>query len=137
MLWVKTFHLLFVIAWMAGVFYLPRILVHCREGLDAGEDVRRLAIMARRLNGFAAVMGLLAFATGLALWWALHGLGAGWLWLKLALVAALAGHQWLTWRYAQHMERAALPSGRFLRIHNEAALLLLLPILALAVFRPF
>ena len=46
MLWIKVIHVLFVMAWMAGVFYLPRILVHAAEGQTAGEDTRRLIIMA-------------------------------------------------------------------------------------------
>ena len=52
MLWIKAFHLLFVIAWLAGIFYLPRIFVHYAEGRSRGEDVRRLIVMARRLFGF-------------------------------------------------------------------------------------
>ena len=47
--YVKVLHLLFVIAWMAGIFYLPRILVHYVEGRNAGEDVRRLKVMGRKL----------------------------------------------------------------------------------------
>ena len=52
MLWIKALHLIAVTAWLAGLFYLPRIFVHYAEGLAAGEDVRRLVIMARRLFGF-------------------------------------------------------------------------------------
>ena len=138
LLWLKTFHLLFVIAWMAGLFYLPRLLVHYREGLDAGEDVRRLAIMARRLNGFATVMGLAALATGAALWLLAYGRWAvPWLNAKLALAALLAGYQWRTAAYTRRMGQARrLPSSLFFRLYNEAALLLLLPLLALAVFKP-
>lgn len=138
LLWLKTFHLLFAIAWMAGLFYLPRILVHYREGLDAGEDVRRLVTMARRLNGFATVMGLLAAATGAALWLLAYGSWAvPWLNAKLALAALLAGYQWRTAGYIRRMGQAGrLPSSLFFRLYNEAALLLLLPLLALAVFKP-
>lgn len=137
MLWFKTFHLLFVIAWMAGLFYLPRILVHYREGLDAGEDVRRLAVMAAKLNRFSAMMGLLAFGFGAVLW-LYYGLSGPWLYLKLLFVAGLAAYQALTWQYAKRMARAqALPSSRFFRFYNEAALLLLIPILLLAVFKPY
>jgi putative membrane protein len=48
MLWLKTFHILFMMSWMAGIFYLPRIFVHFVEGQKAGEDVARLAIMAQK-----------------------------------------------------------------------------------------
>ena len=58
-LWVKLFHILFVIAWMAGAFYSPRILVHYIEGRDLGEDIRRLVIMGERLSKFSALMALI------------------------------------------------------------------------------
>ena len=54
MLWVKTFHILFVMAWMAGLFYLPRILVHYVEGKQAKEDVQRLIIMGQKLFRFSS-----------------------------------------------------------------------------------
>ena len=72
MLWIKVIHVLFVIAWMAGVFYLPRILVHAVEGKAAGEDTRRLVIMAEKLVRFSTVMMVLALIPGtnplVALW---------------------------------------------------------------------
>ena len=52
MLWIKALHLFAVIAWLAGLFYLPRIFVHYAEGRAQGEDVRRLVVMARRLFVF-------------------------------------------------------------------------------------
>ena len=65
MLWLKTFHILFVMSWMAGIFYLPRIFVHFVEGKQAGQQVDRLAIMARKLYGFMTIMMVVAVATGL------------------------------------------------------------------------
>ena len=65
MLWLKTFHILFVMAWVAGLFYLPRILVHFVEAEAAGEDNRRLVIMAEKLFGFSIMMAIIAMATGL------------------------------------------------------------------------
>ena len=66
MLWVKTIHILFVMSWMAGIVYLPRIFVHFVEGQAAGEQVDRLAIMARKLYGFTTVMMVLAIVSGFA-----------------------------------------------------------------------
>ena len=57
MLWIKALHLFAVIAWLAGLFYLPRIFVHYAEGAIAGEDVRRLVVMARRLFKTLQVRG--------------------------------------------------------------------------------
>jgi len=140
MLWLKTFHLLFVIAWLAGVFYLPRIFVHYVEGRAASEDVRRLVTMAGRLYGFMTVMAALALTLGLLLWksFADAYLGAGWLRMKLLLVAALVGYHFYCRLLLGRMRRGeALPGGIALRILNEGALLIVVPILILAVVKPF
>jgi len=138
MLWVKTFHILFVIAWMAGLFYLPRIMVHYVEGKAAGEDVRRLVTMAGKLFRFSLVMGALAIAFGLWLWlgwW----LGAGaWLHAKLALVLPLMGYQGQCWIYLRSMQADDLiRTSLFFRMFNEGALLIVVPILILVVVKPF
>lgn len=137
MLWFKTFHLLFVMAWMAGVFYLPRILVHYVEGRDAGEDTRRLVIMASRLFRFSLVMAVLALAPGIVLW-LYYGITGGWLHAKLSLVLLLLGYQAMTFRYIRLMDSGQpLPTSLFFRFFNEAALLLVVPILILVVVKPF
>ena len=90
-LWAKTFHLLFVVAWMAAVFYLPRILVNLEQAKGQPEVVARLTGMGRRLYRFGHMMFGLAVAFGLALW--LHfGMGGGWLQAKLLLVALMLAH---------------------------------------------
>jgi putative membrane protein len=140
MLWLKCFHLLFVISWLAGVFYLPRIFVHYVEGRAAGEDVRRLVTMAGRLHGFMTVMALLALSLGSLLWmsYADAYLGAGWLRTKMLFVAALAGyHLYCRSLLARMRTGADLPGGLALRILNESALLIVVPILILAVVKPF
>ena len=137
MLWFKVFHILFVIAWMAGIFYLPRILVHHAEGLEAGEDVRRLATMAEKLHRFAAVMGVLAALTGAVLW--LHyGIFGNWLIAKLFLVGLLVVYQLQTRRYLSLMQGGGRTRrGLFFRIYNEFALLIVVPVLVLVIMKPF
>ena len=137
MLWVKTMHILFVIAWVAGLFYLPRILVHFVEAEAAGEDSRRLIIMAEKLFRFSIVMAMIAIATGLGLW--LHyGIAGDWLNAKLPFVALLIGYQLQTYSYITDMKLSQLEgTSLFFRIFNEGALLLVLPILILAVIKPF
>ena len=77
-IWIKTFHIVFVIAWMAAVFYLPRILVNIAEAGEQPAVRARLVLMGRRLYRFGHVMFGLAVALGLVLW--LHfGIGGGWL----------------------------------------------------------
>ena len=130
-------HILFVIAWVAGLFYLPRILVHFVEAEAAGEDYRRLIIMAEKLFWFSIVMAMIAIATGLGLW--LHyGIAGDWLNAKLPFVALLIGYQLQTYSYITDMKLSQLEgTSLFFRIFNEGALLLVLPILIFAVIKPF
>jgi putative membrane protein len=137
MLWIKALHLIAVIAWLAGLFYLPRIFVHYAEGRAAGEDVRRLVVMARRLFAFMSVMAVFALLFGLWLWLGFHD-GGRWLMLKLLFVIGLvAYHVACRVLLLRLQHSAALPSGLALRLFNEAALLLVVPIILLAVVKPF
>lgn len=138
MLWVKTFHILFVIAWLAGLFYLPRIMVHYVEGKTAGEDVRRLVVMAAKLFRFSLIMGTLAIALGLWLWFG-WWIGAGaWLHAKLALVLLLIGYQGQCWHYLRQMQADQLiRTSLYFRVFNEGALLIVVPILILVEIKPF
>lgn len=135
--WVKVAHLLFVMAWMAGVFYLPRILVHYVEGKQAGEDVSRLVIMARKLLRFSTVMAVLAIIPGLVLWM-YYGIYGQWLWAKLVFVVALIGYQHMSFRYVRKMEAdEIIETSLFFRLYNESALLLVIPILIFVTVKPF
>ena len=137
MLWVKTAHLLFVMAWMAGLFYLPRLIVHYVEGKAAGEDTRRLVIMAHKLVLFAAIMGLLASFFGIWLWLG-YGLSGHWLNAKLAFVLLLIGYHIQCYRYTKQLERDQIVhNSLFFRIFNESALPIVVPILILVVVKPF
>lgn len=138
MLWVKMLHILFVMSWMAGIFYLPRIFVHFVEGQQAGEDVRRLVIMARKLYKFMTIMMVIALATGFWLWLG-FGFSGGWLHAKLTLVALLlAYHFWAGARVKQMETEGKLDhTGVFYRWMNEIPLLLLVGILVMVVVKPF
>ena len=137
MLVLKSFHILFVMAWMAGLFYMPRIMVHYVEGREADEDVRRLVTMLRKLFGFSSMMAVIAIGTGIALWlvWGFSGL---WLWSKLALVGVLAVYHHVCMLFMKRMQRgAALPSGFAFRLFNEGALIIVVPIILLVEIKPF
>ncbi len=137
MLWIKALHLLFVIAWLAGLFYLPRIFVHFAEGQVRGEDVRRLVIMARRLYGFMTIMAALGLGFGLVLWLGFGDTGR-WLMFKLVFVLGLIGYHLACRALCARMARGApRPGSRALRLFNEAALVLVVPIILLAVVKPF
>jgi protoporphyrinogen IX oxidase len=135
--YVKALHLLAVISWMAGVFYLPRIFVHHVEGQRAGEDVRRLAVMARKLYHFTSMMAVFALASGLWLWLG-FGFAGGWLHAKLGMVVLLiAYHISMRVLLKRLLRGEALPSSTTLRWYNELPLVILIAILYLVVVKPF
>ncbi|MEI7037224.1 CopD family protein [Fulvimonas yonginensis] len=146
-LWIKTFHLLFVMAWMATVFYLPRILVNLAEAGGDAAVRARLLLMGRRLYRFGHNMFGLAFVFGLALWqgWrlfpnALPNVVAGMHWIdaKLGLVAVLLAYFIGVGRMLKgHEEGRALPSAKALRWLNELPVLLLLGVIFLVLAKPF
>jgi len=137
MLYLKVFHLLAIISWMAGVFYLPRIFVHYVEGRSAGEDVRRLKIMARKLYHFTSMMAVFALGTGLALWFC-FGFSGGWLKAKLGMVGLLILYHVSMRIFMKRLQvDGQLPGSTALRWYNELPLLILLPILYFVVLKPF
>ena len=137
LLWVKTAHILFVIAWVAGLFYLPRILVHYVEGKNAGEDTRRLVIMAEKLFKFSCLMAVLAIIPGMILWLG-YDITGDWLMIKLALVVLLLGYQVQCFRFLRQMRRdEIIQSSIFFRFFNESALIIVIPILIMVVVKPF
>lgn len=137
MLWLKAVHILFVMSWMAGIFYLPRIFVHFVEGKEAGEDVSRLVIMARKLYGFMSIMMLIALISGLWLWLA-YGFVGAWLHVKLLFVALMmVYHFWCQLRVKEMQQGHLNHSGVFYRWMNELPLILLCVILVMVVVKPF
>lgn len=141
-LWFKTFHILFVMSWMAGIFYLPRIFVHFVEGKKAGQNVDRLAIMGRKLYTFMTLMMMIAITLGVWLWlglWPLQfGMTGVWLHVKLLLVVfLLVYHLWCRTKVGQ-MEAGHLEhSGKYYRWLNELPLFITIGILIMVVIKPF
>ena len=136
-LWTKSAHLLFVMAWVAAAFYLPRILINIAEAGDEPAVRARLVLMGRRLYRFGHVMFGFAVLLGLALW--LHfGVAGGWLHAKLALVALLLAHFVVAGRWLKGVDKGrALPSAKALRIFNEVPVFLLLAVIWLVLAKPF
>ena len=138
MLWVKVFHIFFVVSWFAGLFYLPRIFVNlAMVPGESGAERERLLLMARKLYKFVTPIGILAIAFGLWLWFG-WGFVGDWLHVKTALVAGLAGYHLYCGRLL-----ADFAAGRNRREHvwfrffNEVPVLVLLAVLVLAVVKPF
>lgn len=136
-LWIKTFHLVFVIAWMAAVFYLPRVLVNVAEAGDVPAVRERLVLMGRRLYRFGHIVFGIAVVLG---GWLSFGYGVvgGWLHAKLALVAVILGIYIVSGRWLKNAAAGrALPSGRALRWFNEIPVLLLVAVVWLVLAKPF
>ena len=138
----KTAHLVFVIAWMATVFYLPRILVNIAEAGDGqtpeAKAVRaRLTLMGRRLYGFGHTMFGIAVVLGTVLW-LYFGIGGGWMHAKLALVALLLAYFIVAGRWLKGVDAGRpLRSPKALRWFNELPVLVLFAIVYLVLAKPF
>ena len=136
-LWIKTFHLVFVIAWMAVLFYLPRILVILSEAWDEPAVRTRLLLMGRRLARFGHVMFGIMLLLGAWMWLG-YGIQGGWLHAKLALVALLFAYGIVIGRMLKNaVAGKPLPSPKNLRWLNELPLLALIPIIWLVLAKPF
>jgi putative membrane protein len=134
---IKSLHIVFVIAWMATVFYLPRILVNIVEAGNEPAVKARLELMGRRLYKFGHNMFGMAVLFGLVLWFYFHIYGA-WLHAKLALVAVmLAYYIWSGRLLKRSIAGGSLPPSKTLRIYNELPVLVLLGIVYLVVGKPF
>ncbi len=142
MLWLKAFHIIFVVTWFAGLFYLPRLLVHHAEAQEP-TVWERLKIMERKLLVMTHIGGGLAVLFGLATLMAYAHAAPGyfqqgWLHAKLGLVLLLIGyHGWLARLVGRFARDANRHSSRWLRIFNEVPGLLLLAIVLLVVLKPF
>jgi protoporphyrinogen IX oxidase len=138
MLWLKAFHIIFVVTWFAGIFYLPRLFVYHAVTTDA-VSLERFAVMERRLFSIMTLGASLAVAFGLSMIVAAPGyLHFGWLHVKLTLVAALIGyHIWCRTLMTALQAGRNTHSQRWYRLFNEVPALLLIAIVILAVVKPF
>jgi putative membrane protein len=138
MAWVKSFHIIFVITWFAGLFYLPRLFVYHALSSDAA-GIERFKVMERKLYyGIMTPSAVLAVALGLWLWLAWFPGAGGWLHAKLALVAALVGyHLWCGRLLAAFGEDRNRHSHVWYRWFNEAPVLALVAVVILVVVKPF
>ena len=139
-LWTKAFHIIFVISWFAGLFYLPRIFVNLAMETET-VATERLLLMARKLYRFMSLLAVPALGLGLWLWLGYgigRGPGNGWLHAKLLVVLLLiAYHAWCGRLLAQFLRGEPGRSHVWFRWFNEAPVLLLLVAVVLVVVKPF
>jgi putative membrane protein len=139
-LWIKTFHIVFIASWFAGLFYLPRIFVNLAQQTDPAVQQVLLG-MARRLYRFTNILAIPAVLLGLWLYVQYgigRGPGSGWMHAKLALVVLALGYHHscgvLLRKFEQGTNRR---SHVFYRWFNEVPVLMLVAVTALVVIKPF
>lgn len=137
MLWIKALHVVFVVTWFAGLFYLPRLFIYDAESGDAAVRAQ-LRIMQKRLLGITHIGGALALAFGIWTLILVPGyLHQSWLHTKLALVLGLvAYHAVLARMVKRFAQDRNTRSSRWLRVFNEVPALFLIAIVLLAVLKP-
>jgi putative membrane protein len=138
MLWIKALHIVFIVSWMSGLFYLPRIFVNLAMETP-GPTTERLLTMARKLYRFTTMLALPAVVFGI--WLVVLQYGAkmpGWLHAKLFFVFLLLGYHHACGALLKKFERGANVRGHvFYRWFNEVPVLMLLAIVILVVVKPF
>ncbi|TJZ77511.1 CopD family protein [Chitiniphilus eburneus] len=140
MLWAKSFHLIFVTCWFAGLFYLPRLFVNHAQVQDEA-TAARLLLMERKLLRFMTALAVLALGFGV-LTWSFYGFyaGPGWYWMhaKLTLVATLVLYHGWCWRlYLGFVRGKAKHNHVWYRWFNEFPVLILFAVVILAIVKPF
>jgi putative membrane protein len=137
--WIKAFHVLAVISWMAGMLYLPRLMVYHAESAVGSIQSETFKIMERRLlKGIINPAMIVTWVLGLYLAWAGFGFKGGWLHGKILLVIMLSGiHGYLVGRVRDFANDRNAKSARFYRIINEVPAVLMVGIVILVVVKPF
>ena len=137
MLWLKALHVVFVVTWFAGLFYLPRLYVYHAVTTDP-PGLARFVVMERRLFFIMSLGAVLAVLFGMSMIVLAPGyLAQGWLRAKLVLVALLVGYHFWCYRLMLSLRAGAAPhSERWYRWFNELPALFLLVIVILAVVKP-
>ena len=137
--WLKALHVVAVIAWMAGLLYLPRLMVYHAEAAPGSALSETFKVMERRLLKAIATPAMIAsWALGLVLLYLGGWLASGWFHAKLLLVLLLSAYHGLAagWMRAFAADRNARPA-RFYRIMNEVPTLLMIGIVVLVIVKPF
>ena len=137
MLWIKSFHIIFMVTWFAGLFYLPRLFVYHAMSEDAPSR-ERFKLMERKLfYGIMTPGAVLTITFGLWLWVG-YGFYGGWLHAKIALVAGLVAYHAYCGKLMVDFKHDRNRHGHvFYRWLNEIPVVLLIAIILLVELQPF
>jgi putative membrane protein len=138
LLWLKAFHVMAMVTWFAGLFYLPRLFVYHADARDP-PGIERFHIMERRLFAIMTVGAVATLVFGIAMLVAFPPyLSMGWLHVKLALVALLIAYHGYCYKLMRDFaQNRNAHTARWYRLFNELPSLFLIGIVALAVVKPF
>ena len=139
--WIKAIHIMAVISWMAGMFYLPRLFVYHAERAEVGSEMdqtfqimeyKLLRLIINPAMTVAWIAGLTMLAMGAFDW------GSVWSWAKIIAVLLMSGfHGWLSKRRKEFAIGANTRSGRVYRLANEVPTVLMVVIVVAVIVRPF
>ena len=138
-LWLKAAHIIAMVAWMAGLFYLPRLFVYHADAEAGSEKSETFKIMERRLLSVIMKPAMIAtWVLGLALAWLGNWWTEPWFIAKVCLVLVLTGFDgWLTARSREFAGDANTRPARTYRIANEIPTVILIAVIVLVVIKPF
>lgn len=136
LLWLKVFHIVFVLTWYVGIFYLPRIFVNLASNRDNPQVYEYLLGMSHRLLRFMTVIAVPGVILGLILWLNYYWNSGPWMHVKLLLVFGVMYYHHLCFKiHKSFKNRTNTKSHKYYRIFNELPLILLIGIVWLAVFK--
>jgi protoporphyrinogen IX oxidase len=137
MLWLKALHIVFVVTWFAGLFYLPRLFMYHATATDAA-SIERFQAMEKRLFAIMTIGATLTLLFGISLLIVVPGFReARWLHAKLTLVLVLIGYHVWCYRLMGDLRAGRKRSSSWYRVFNEVPALLLIAIVILVVVKPF
>ena len=138
MLWIKAFHVIFMVTWFAGLFYLPRLFIYHLQAATTDEQAR-FCVMERKLYAIMTIGMVLTWIFGIALLTLVPDyLRMGWMHAKLTLVIALSGyHGWLKVNLRRFAAGNRPHSDRFWRWANEVPAVVLIAAVILVIVKPF
>jgi protoporphyrinogen IX oxidase len=136
MLWVKALHIIFVVSWFAGLFYLPRIFVNHAMASEPAE-ITRLKMMEGKLYRFVTPIAWLALGFGIWLWLG-YGITGKWMYAKLLLVLVLIAYHYYCGKLVKQFAADQNTRGHiFYRWFNEIPVLVLMAVVILVTVKPF
>lgn len=138
-LWIKSLHIIAVISWMAGLFYLPRLFIYHTDAAPGSDKSETFKIMEQRL--MKVIMDpamMISWVLGLYLAWSVYGFSGGWLHAKIALVVAMTvTHVYFSRSVRRFARDENTRNARHWRLMNEVPTLLMIAIVILVVVKPF